>query len=243
MVKHVYYKKASDCTWHLLSKMEKQARLSKRREQDRKRKNQTRQDQLVAEYVHIKYPSIYKEATEFYESLNNLYPEKIDLRKTSRFRELKTDIIKQHPSTQSDQTPNSSSTVTSFSEDQATYNDNMLLRIPLIDVQANRPNCEKTAEETFDPQHEIPEEIQAVDAILPSITAATLVDQLPLELIQKIIDDLRADPELENIMSQIEEEINQELDLDINIDDLSEKELDIDINIPDDLLEKELLYC
>ena len=269
MVKHVYYKKASDCTWHLLSKMERQTKLSRRREQDRKRKHQARQDQLMAGYIHVKYPLIYKEANEFYQTLNNMYPNKIDLRKTARFKELEVDII--NPSIQPDQT---------------TYNDNMILKIPLIGLQANEPNepdCEKAPEETFNHQYIIPENIQhvdgifptideipenkeavdaifptideipenkeavdaifptideipenkeAVDAIFPTIAAATLIDELPPDLIQNIINELRADPDLQSTMNEIEDQIN----------DLSEKDLDIDIDIADDLLEKELSY-
>ena len=219
--------------------MEKQTKLSRRREQDRKRKHQVRQDQLMVRYIHVKYPLIFKEADEFYQTLNNMYPNKIDLRKTARFKELEVDIT--NPSIQHDQT---------------TYNDNMILKIPLIDIQANEPNepdCEKTPEEAVDaifptideiPENkeavgaifptidEIPENKEAVDAIFPTIAAATLVDELPPDLIQKIIDDLRADPDLQNIMNETEDQIN----------DLSEKDLDIDIDIADDLLEKELSY-
>ena len=89
MVKHVYYKKqATGCAWHLLSKMEKQIHLSIRRERERKRKAQSRKEQLMNAYINTRHPLVYKEAEQYYVRLNEKYPDKIDLRKTSRFKEL-----------------------------------------------------------------------------------------------------------------------------------------------------------
>ena len=89
MVKHVYYKKqATGCAWHSLSKMEKQIHLSIRRERERKRKAQSRKEQLMNAYINTRHPLVYKEAEQYYARLNEKYPDKIDLRKTSRFKEL-----------------------------------------------------------------------------------------------------------------------------------------------------------
>ena len=268
MVKHVYYKKqATGCTWHLLSKMERKAFLVKRRELDRKRKQQTRQERLMVGYINVKYPLIYKEAKEFYNKVNNLYPDKHDLLKTARFKELQ----------------------------QGTIKDNMLLRIPLTNLQTNKPEetlsrkaidqrplAEKTlnlevidqrppAQETLNlevidqrpPAQETlnlevidqrpPAEktlnlevidqrppaqetlnLEVIDQLPPdleAIAATTLVSELSPDLIQTIIDNLRADPELKMMMDEIEDQVMNE-----------DEDVDIDINIADNLLENELLH-
>ena len=268
MVKHVYYKKqATGCTWHLLSKMERKAFLVKRREQDRKRKEQARQERLMVGYINVKYPLIYKEAKGFYNKVNNLYPDKHDLLKTARFKELQHGTIK----------------------------DNMLLRIPLTNLQTNkpeetlsrkaidqRPPAEKTLnlevidqrpppqetlnlevidqrpppQETLNlevidqrppPQETLnlevidqrppPQEtlnLEVIDQLPPdleAIAATTLVSELSPDLIQSIIDNLRADPELKMMMDEIEDQVMNE-----------DEDVDIDINIPDNLLENELLH-
>ena len=211
-------------------------RLEKRRERDRKRKEQARQERLMVGYINVKYPLIYKEAKGFYNKVNNLYPDKHDLLKTARFKELQHGTIK----------------------------DNMLLRIPLTNLQTNkpeetlsrkaidqRPPAEKTLNlEVIDqpppPQETLnlevidqpppPQEtlnLEVIDQLPPDLEAidtTTLVSELPPDLIQSIIDNLRADPELKMIMDEIEESMNEDEDV------------DIDINIPDNLLENELLH-
>ena len=187
--------------------MERQVQLTKRRERDRKRKEQIRQDQLMIAYIKIKHPTIYEEANQYYNTMNAIYINKKDLRKTARFKEVEADTTKR-----------SSETV---------YHDNMILEIPLIQPATKKP------EETDIATAETSEErmnLEAVDSIFPDIAAATLVQELPADLIQQIIDELRADPELTTIMDNIEDQVLYETE-----------DLDIDIDIVDNLLEKELL--
>ena len=231
MVKHVYYKKASDRLYlaFVVEKMERQVQLTKRRERDRKRKEQIRQDQLMIAYIKIKHPTIYEEANQYYNTMNAIYINKKDLRKTARFKEVEADTTKR-----------SSETV---------YHDNMILEIPLIQPATKKPeetdiataetseermNLEavnsifpdiattETSEERMNPD--------TVDSIFPDIATHTLVPELPADLIQQIIDELRADPELATIMDNIEDQVLYETE-----------DLDIDIDIVDNLLEKELL--
>ena len=247
--------------------MERQTKLLRRRQLSKKRKNQVRQDQLVSGYIHIKYPTLYQEAIEFYQTMDSRYPDKTDLRKTALFKELKTDIPNHQPPTQPQSTvitepPSSLSSALSYiqsstptptfsPEGQTTYSDNMVLKIPLISPQPNKPTPERTeemydldqptperteemydldqptperTEEMFDLDQEKTEEMQAVDAIHP-----TLVEELSPVLIDQIIEQLRTEPDLQNIFTQVEEEFF-----------LKELDMDIDIDIPEDLLEKEL---
>ena len=199
-------------------KMEKQASLLIRRQQHKRRKSQVRKDQVITEYIHVKYPTNFQEAEGFYESIVSKYPNKNDLRKTDSFKALKSTAIAESTSS------------------LETDSDNMIKK-PLINHQPNEP--ERTAEtfdqpnepeitaETFDqtsPEitEEMTEEIRTVEAIQP-----TLDDELSSELNGKIIKELRAEPELQNTFTATEEKFFHE-------------ELDIDIDIPEDILEKEL---
>ena len=228
MVKHVYYKKqATGCTWHLLSKMERQTLLNKRREQERKRKNQARQERLMIGYIGIKYPLMYKEAKEYYNKLNSIYPNKNDLLKTPRFRELQLGKIR----------------------------DNMSLKIQLTNLEANKAKSREAIEQRPRNQETLTRQdsnatslitetqtdledsnatslIPEIPADLEDINATSLIPELSADQMQAIINDLRADPELRKIMNECEEGMDEE----VNID------MDIDITISDKLWEDELLY-
>ena len=94
------------------------------------------------------------------------------------------------------------------------YNDNLELRIPLMQYSSG-----SVATETL---QTVTQEILAVDSIQP-----TILEDVSPDLLDKVIEELRAEPELRGIFAQVEQEQLLE-------------EFDIDIDIPGDLLEKEL---
>ena len=101
----------------------------------------------------------------------------------------------------------------------------MVLEIPLI----NHKDKETPNHEAKD--HEV-NETMYVDDIFPDIDLNTLVPELPPQLVEEIIKDLRADPDVACIMNDVEDQmVHEEAD-----------DLDIDIDILDDLLEKELAW-
>ena len=105
--------------------------------------------------------------------------------------------------------------------DQCDYNDNLQLRIPLMKVTSiqKEPTIITETLET------VTEETLAVGAIQPS-----LEQEISPGLLEQIIEELQGDPELHNIFSTLEEQIDfEQLGMDIEIND-------------DNLLEKELLY-
>ena len=183
--------------------MERQVHLTTRRAAYKKRKQEVRQEQLMINYIKAKYPIIYKEASDYYSTLDAMYPTTNDLRKTWRFKEY------------------ISNTKTS---------DDMVLQIPLINHKDKEaPNHEVEAREVED--HEVNETVH-VDDIFPDINLNTLVQELPPQMIEYIIKDLRADPDLASLMDDVEGQmVHEEAD-----------DLDIDISIPDDLLEKKLAW-
>ena len=146
--------------------MDRQGKLHKRREQERRRTNEKRKAHLVAEYVQIKYPTIYNEASEFYQKLDALHPNKYDLRKVDLFKHLKKLHTQQETTAETTQ--------------QMQYNDNMLLEIPLM----RSPNIAEEGTDLQQKQNEV------IDTIQP-----TLLDEIPEDLLQRAIDELQLEPE------------------------------------------------
>ena len=92
------------------------------------------------------------------------------------------------------------------------YTDNMQLRIPLLVPPANHPNA-VTDENANHPNAVTEEDLQ------PS-----LCQELSPEVLDKIISELQADPDIQNLFADIEHQLNfEELGMDIDMD------IDIDI--------------
>ena len=187
-------------------KMDKQTRLNIRRARDRKRKEEIRQDQLMINYIKVKYPVIYGESRDYFSTLNTLYPTRHDLRKTWLFKQFKT---------------NTKSC------------DNMVLEIPLMNHKTNEDKETINHEDKETPNHEAKDheakETTYVDDIFPDIDPTTLLPELSPQFIEEIIKDLRADPDLAALMNDVEdqmeyEDVADDLDIDIQAD-LLEKEL------------------
>ena len=132
------------------------------------------------------------------------------------------------------------------------YNNNFQLRIPLMRYNSGSvatetiqtPTEEVCAVNSIQPTETVQsatQEVRAVNSIQPTETLQTVMEEMlavdsiqpsilegiSSNLLDKIIEELRADPELKDAVAQVEEELLFE-------------ELDIDIDMPEDLLEKEL---
>ena len=178
--------------------MEKGKSLAAKREATRKRKAICRKDLLMIAYVSKRHPFIYKEAEMYFNKLNELYPSKIDLRKTLEFRALH-------------ETP------------METVKDNMCLEIPLASASTTIEECPlPTSLETIE-ECPLPEDLESIEGIMK--------DELPTDLIENIVKELKSDPNIAKIMEEIEEQVYKEsdpyndIDIDIEIDDRLENEL------------------
>ena len=229
-------------------------RSAKRRQARKARTDATRLDSFLADYIKHKYNNLYNEAKQFYDMLRHRYPSKLDLKKTKEYEFWKNNTginltatrsnaqleTLQTPPQSSKQTqpvpsdfeqpsPSDSEQPTSPSDeqthsvhpDQCDYNDNLQLRIPLMKVTS----IQKEPMIITETLETVTEETLAVGAIQPS-----LEQEISDELLEQIIEELQGDPELHNIFSTLEEQIDfEQLGMDIEIND-------------DNLLEKELLY-
>ena len=198
-----------------------------RRKQLRKNRNdEKRKSALIADYVQHKYTNIYAEAVQVYERLNERHPEKPDLRKTEWYRAWKSNVIITPP-----QEP----------AKLPKYEDLLELRIPIqryrtvkhsltVTTQTEQPAQEQpvTVEMPQEqpvtvemPQEqpvtvEMPQE-QPVTVEIPDIEPLqpTLGDEIPQDLVDHIIGQLREDPDLKDIFDNVDElfeDINYETD-------------------------------
>ena len=211
------------------------------------RQNLKRQNTLITDYIQHKYHNVYTEAFQFYTKLNDQYPDKTDLRKTDVYKFWKFGCV--HHSSEQEQEPQSpvggkpqeqkpqspanselqeqeqeppsppsNEPQGSQSRDQDTYTDNLQLKIPIKRYRTIKHGQSVTTQ-TLCGQ----EQLSTIQ--IPETPQPTLLDELPTDLVQEIIDQLSEDPDLMNTFDMIEEQFNLE---------------ELDIEIPDNLLEKEL---
>ena len=118
------------------------------------------------------------------------------------------------PSPQTPIEPESSPPQTPIEEHQI-YNDNMVLRIPLLGNEAPQKSPPTVTTET-------------IEIITEEIVDPLTLDDIPPEKIEELINQLRQDPDLQNIFTDIEEQLEFEqigMDIDIPEHDLLEDEL------------------
>ena len=213
------------------------------------RQNLKRQNLLITDYIQHKYHNVYTEAFQFYTKLNDQYPNKTDLRKTDVYKfwkfggvhhtsEQEQEPQPQRPASSEPQeqepqspassepqeqeqeppSPPSNEPQGSQSPDQDTYTDNLQLKIPIKRYRTIKHGQSVTTQTLFSQ-----EQLSTIQ--IPQTLQPTLLEELPADLVQEVIDQLSEDPDLMNMFDTIEEQFNLE---------------ELDIEIPDNLLEKEL---
>ena len=210
--------------------MEKTGRNARRRVVRKVPGDRTRLESLVADYVQNKYGGIYDEACQFHDMLRELYPYKKDLKKTPEYKVWRNN-------TRRDLTRQASPLPLTPDRTEHVYNDKLQLRIPLLnDVNIMRKSTETletSTEET--PAVGVVESTETLETMVEEtltvdVIQASLNEEIPPEMIDKIINELRDEPDLQDIFSSIEEQIQfEQLGMDLEM-------------LEDDLLEKELLY-
>ena len=173
-----------------------------RRKQLRKNRNdEKRKNALIADYVQHKHASIYAEAVQVYERLNQRHPEKADLRKTEWYRAWKSNVITIPP-----QEP----------AKLPEHKDLLELKIPIQRYRTVKRSLTVTTQTEQPVTVEMPQE-QPVTVEMPDIEPLqpTLCDEIPQDLVDHIIGQLREDPDLKDIFDNVDElfeDINYETD-------------------------------
>ena len=233
-------------------------------EKRRESRSKIREAIFVHEYIQTKYFHIYEEVANLYNTLNETYPCKPDLRRTEEFRSWKNSIaweraipitpvprqkqrryvhkphrniplplnvdptsnlivLPDEPNENSvPRTEDQSSPSTPESPQIELNGDKIMeLRIPLISPVKKNPDSIQTSVETPGKILEtVTDEViqESTDILHPS-----LLDEIEPEVIDKIISELRQEPELMDIVADIEQRIEvEEVGLDIDIPDLDD---------------------
>ena len=184
--------------------MGKAKQLEHKRETTRKRRACARKDMLMIAYVNKRFPLAYKEAEMYFKKLNAANPTKLDLRKTNEFRQL-------------DQMP------------QGTVKDKMILQIPLtsnteqtLPGPLQEPN-EMALQSSVQEPHELPDQT-CLEQVLPDDLQdiqSLFDDNLLQEHLENLMEELRKDPDINNLMNEVEIEtsIIEEIDNDDRLED------------------------
>ena len=211
-------------------------------ERRNKAKILTREALFVNEYVQTKYKDIYNEAAEMYNRLNKQYDKKPDLRKTLEFRIWKNQIAasKGQPVTYIPRPKMYTYNRTQYGDmiiappvekpKEKTNIPNLLtasLNIPLITL----PRCD-TANGTVTVMQEGDQPATPVSREEDLDIEPFITDELTPEIMTQIINDLQADPAIQDLMGSIEEVLEQGI-----------PDLEIDLGLPelDDRLEEEMM--
>ena len=228
-------------------------KLTQKRAKRREKNSEVRQALLINEYVYKKHFAVYQEAASFYNNLNSKYPLKPDLRRTDEFRAFKMGIsyrtmkntgkyVKQYhqpiPTTHGDsftqvceqatnpQQQNNEGDEPVSRKKSVNQQKVMQLEIPLLKPSVITQTVQIITDEVL---QENPLQVAAEEVVQESTTIyPSLDEEIPDEILERIVSELREDPELRTIMTDIEKDIEFE-------------QLGMDIEIPeDDRLENEL---
>ena len=208
---------------------------------------------FIAEYIQSKYKDLYREAAIMYNELNKEYPRKPDLRKTQEFRLWKNKMAKSNGESpvpiprekkymykrtsywdivleDTETTPSPKDQTPSITNGRT-----MCLNIPLIDISAS--THKSSQESIIEEGDQIPP--PSVKPPTEQVMDPFILDGIPPETIEKIIQELRADPDLKDIMEDVEQEISTTEDVE---QEITTEIVGLELELPelDDLLEEEL---
>ena len=182
-----------------------------------------REGRVITGYIEVKHPEIYAEAITFYNSLNQKYPSKSDLRKTVEFSNLSLPVPVETVNPDKKKKykkksyPNINNGVYASnmysSPPDKNFKDNLELRIPLIPLTTEtsesmqnsqlEPIAEADTTELMQNTQIEPTEIIINETDLQS----TLNEEFPDDVIDKIVAELQKDAQLESIFDDIDVDI------------------------------------
>ena len=229
--------------------MDRTKRVTRRRELRKTQKTIHRRELFVSDYIHIKYNDIYAEAVKFYDALDGQYPIKNDLKKTDEYRLWKINVKKAssslnartqaprqiysdnfelkiplmvHPSV----TPETTESVTATQTLETATATETLETVTAAETMETATATETLETVTAAETMETVTAAETLETFPVDATDPSLNLEISLEDMQEILEELRKDPYLSSIFSNVEEQFDF-----------------MDIEIPEygqDLLEKEL---
>ena len=214
---------------------------------------------FIADFVKTKYPDIYTEAAILYNRINQIHPNKPNIRKTVEYRMWKNEIAEannqptkpiprqrnqfikrlEYPNistgsttTGETATENTPSPTSRKETNVLTGVKQMVLEIPLM----SQPKTQESVLETAHTQSIVEEGDQQETLVVEEgdqqgTLDPSLMNVVPADVVEKIIADLQQDPCLKNIMDDLEKQF-----------DVDEELIGLEVDIPNiyEPLEEEL---
>ena len=215
-----------------------------------------RKNSFITDYVKHKFDNVYHEALCFYDALEKQYPNKRDLCKTKEYHVWKDTVrsgtnelagtvqtlITETTLNEGFQNTNGLTHCVSVSvqngdegdsseqsDNDNFYSDNLVLEIPLENYSSVQPPADETPPE-IPPgnENEIPPVNEMPPVILPVNEIPPLAEAITDQRIREIIDELRNDPDLDNLFNDDPQPVqNDGVDEGVELPSL-EEELEID---------------
>ena len=201
------------------------------------RRSCVRQALFVNDYVEAKYPHIFKDAAAFYNELNANYPRKPDLRRCTEYKCWKNSATGKQRKTAIKTRARESYTYHIVPYDDITLKPvtqkTMQLNIELMPApihnqtvvqQFNPPSPPPESDPPSPPREynppAAPQQQPLLELTEGDIQPYTPAEEIPPLMIEKIINELRLDPELSTIMDEVETEIQEQNQVQTGIQDL-----------------------
>ena len=169
----------------------------------------------ISDYLLLAAPQLHLEAVQFFDNLQRLYPKKKDLRKTKEFMAYQKSKLG----------------VTNKRKKAKTATKITIDKTMVLNIELNKPT---TAKINSQPE-KANNNVQDIPIGPEGDQLSSIFEQIPTDVMNQMVKDINADPDLKSILDQFdfyEEEVLDEGDL---------FDLDIDIDINDETpLEKEL---
>ena len=193
-----------------------------------------RENRIITGYIQHMHPEVYREAADFYAELNELYPNKKDLRKTNEYEWIKTGS-----GTKQKKFYTRRKQYQKKKKDSHRITDNMNLCIPLMNRVETATETRETTTETPETATETPEtatetpetatETPETATETPETATETPIDMsmceeihvdiepaeftfpaITDEMLEGLIKDLREDPDLDQIFDELDIEFEEE---------------------------------
>ena len=222
------------------------------------RRSTVRQALFTSEYLRCKYPHIFKEVATMYNDINTRYPKKPDLRKCLEFKQWKNCMAiqqgkeimairtrkpyKYRMASYSNIKLNPDSPTTPEKHQQKT----MQLNIELMPLPRGNNYQETVVEESSPPsapeehpdrpEQPLPEPLQEPlpEPLEDNIDPFRPVDEISSEILDKILGELRLDPQLSAIMDDVQTEIQEQaVDIPVVHAECPIQEQNLEVDIPE----------
>ena len=168
----------------------------------REETEKVRIERVVTGYLKYRYPEIYEEAYSFYNHLNELYPNKKDLRRSNEYELLKRGTFETMRKYYPRKTTGKTTVKTT---------DNMILNIELMSKTTVESSLEPEVTQQASTMPEVTQETVVKTSTTPEAAEAAQETSMALDLpgvsdevLNRIISGLREDPDISNIFDNID---------------------------------------